>query len=229
VNQEPKLRNQDHKDAIDPHRLSHVYWLGGSPCSGKSSLSEILAAQFNLAVYHVDEAYNRHAEKFEPSRHPAMCSWLGMGWEARWMRPVEALVEEVIACYSEHFSLVLADLLSADLLDLEADRPVLVEGTALLPDLVHPWLIDGRRAVWAVPAPEFQRLHYSQRAFIRGILAECSDPETAFDNWMRRDIQFGRWVLRRTRNLGLPSLVVDGRQDLAANAARLGEIFGLQA
>jgi hypothetical protein len=147
-----------------------------------------------------------------------------MSWEARWMRPVAALLAEVIACYSEHFSLVLEDLLA-----MGAGRPVLVEGSALLPDLVQPWLGEARQAAWVVPAPEFQRLHYSQRAFIRGILAECSDPETAFGHWMARDIRFGRWVLARTHSLGLPSLVVDGRHDLASNAARLVEIFGLQA
>ena len=139
----------------DPQRLRNIYWLGGSPCSGKSSMSDILAAQFNLVVYHVDEAFDRHVGRFDPSRYPAMCSWLGMDWEARWMRPEEVLLEEVIACYSEHFSLVLADLLSADLLSvdllsadlqaMEINQPMLVEGSALVPDLVHPWLTDADR------------------------------------------------------------------------------------
>jgi hypothetical protein len=223
VNLEPNLQDPRREEAVVPQRLSHVYWLGGSPCSGKSSISEILAAQFDLAVYHVDEAFERHTEQFDPNKHPAMCNWLSMDWEARWMRPIEALLAEAIDAYSEHFSLVLADLLAT------GDRPVLVEGTALLPDLVRPWLTAVQRAAWVVPAPAFQREHYSRRSFIRAILAECSEPETAFDHWMGRDIQFGRWVLARTNTLGLPSLVVDGSRDLASNAVRLAKIFALGA
>jgi len=45
------------------NRLSNVFWLGGSPCSGKSSISEILPQRFNLDVYHVDEAFAAHRAK----------------------------------------------------------------------------------------------------------------------------------------------------------------------
>lgn len=37
-------------------KLKNVFWLGGSPCAGKSSISEILANRFDLEVYQVDKA-----------------------------------------------------------------------------------------------------------------------------------------------------------------------------
>ena len=38
--------------------LPHVYWVGGPGCSGKSSVARLLAARFDLRVYHVDDESN---------------------------------------------------------------------------------------------------------------------------------------------------------------------------
>jgi broad-specificity NMP kinase len=41
-------------------KANSVFWLGGSPCAGKSSISERLASDFGLDIYHVDEAFEIH-------------------------------------------------------------------------------------------------------------------------------------------------------------------------
>ena len=33
----------------------HVYWIGGSGCAGKSTVTEILAERYGLATYHQDD------------------------------------------------------------------------------------------------------------------------------------------------------------------------------
>ncbi|MFN8444306.1 MAG: hypothetical protein U0175_26220 [Caldilineaceae bacterium] len=43
------------------------YWIGGSPCAGKSSVTNLLAAQFGLTTYHVDDHFNRHAQHLDPN------------------------------------------------------------------------------------------------------------------------------------------------------------------
>jgi len=91
-------------------RLKSVYWLGGSPCSGKTSISEILAGRFDLDVYHVDEVFETHRQGLNPARQPNLSKWLASSWNERWMQPIDRLVEEVIACYREHFALIVDDL-----------------------------------------------------------------------------------------------------------------------
>src|SRR5215216_5249591 len=92
--------------------LGHAFWLGGSPCAGKSTISEILAGRFGLEVYHVDEAFEVHAQSLDPVLHPALTRWRASSWDRRWMQPVDRLLQEVIACYREHYTLILEDLLS---------------------------------------------------------------------------------------------------------------------
>lgn len=207
------------------HNLEHVFWLGGSPCAGKSSISEILAGRFGLHVYRVDEAFERHAERFDPLLHPALTKWCASSWNGRWMQPLESLVQDVIACYREHFTLVLEDILS-----LPGHRkPILVEGTALLPRQVNAVLSDRNRAIWVVPSADFQREHYSQREWVRGVLEQCDNGEAAFHNWMERDAGFARWVAAEAGELGLELLRVDGKHTLEENAATVAAHFRLSA
>ena len=202
--------------------LEGVLWLGGSPCSGKSSISEIIASRFSLDVYRVDEAFESHAQRFDPLRHPALTKWSKSSWNQRWMQPVESLVQEVIACYREHFTLVLEDILS-----LPNRKSLLVEGTALLPAQVASVLSRQRRAIWLIPSADFQRAHYSRRDWVPGILAQCSKPEEAFHNWMERDMRFARWIEAEASATHLSLLRVDGNRTIEQNAEAVARHFQL--
>lgn len=204
--------------------LAHVFWLGGSPCAGKSTISGILAGRFGLDVYHLDETFEVRAQSLDPALHPALTRWRDSTWEQRWMQPVERLVREAVACYGEDFNLILTDLRS-----MPERRPLLVEGTALLPRPVSGVLAERRRAIWVVPTADFQRQHYSEREWVGGVVAQCDNPAAAFDNWMARDAEFARWVAAEVNALGLELLRVDGTRTAEENAAAVASHFELTA
>jgi len=195
------------------HKLENVFWLGGSPCAGKSSISEVIASRYDFDFYHVDEAFVAHAQHFDPIRHPALTKWSRSSWNQRWMQPVDQLVQEAIACYQELFTLVLEDILS-----LPKHKPLMVEGTALLPRALAGVLSRSSRAIWLIPTADFQRTHYSKRDWARDITAQCSNPARAFDNWMERDIRFAQWLEAETLALDLSMLRVDGNRTMNQNA-----------
>jgi hypothetical protein len=201
-----------------------VFWLGGSPCAGKTSVSDFLAARFDLDVYRVDEAFEVHAQSFDPELHPTLTKWRASSWDQRWMQPLETLVQDVVACYREHFALILADILS-----LPRDRPLLVEGTALLPRQVAGVLADRSRAIWLVPTAGFQTAHYARREWVPGVLEQCEDGEAAFRNWMGRDAEFARRLAAEVDALGLELLRIDGEQTLEETAGAVASHFQLSA
>ena len=194
------------------HQLEDVFWLGGSPCSGKSSISEIIASRFGLDVYHVDEAFDLHAQNFDSIRQPTLTKWLASSWDQRWMQPVDTLVREAIGCYQEHFTMILEDVLSLP------ERPLLVEGTALLPREVASLLSHRSHAIWVIPTTDFQRAHYAKRDWVQGVVTQCKNPEAALDNWMERDIRFAKWIEAEASALHLPLLEVDGNRTIEENA-----------
>ena len=205
--------------------LSTVLWLGGSPCSGKSSVTGHLAARGGVRIYHVDEAFGDYVRRITPDRHPITTKWTTTPWNDLWMQPADVLLAEAISCYSEQFELILEDLVA-----LPDGDPVLAEGTALLPALVAPLSERSGQALWMVPTEMFQRVMYPRRgAWVQDILAACADPEAALKAWMDRDVAFSRWVAAEASALGLPVAWVDGSQDIPAMTHLVADRLGLDA
>ena len=204
--------------------LRHILWMGGSPCSGKSSIAEMLADQYGLADYRCDDAFFEHAKRVDSRKHPTFHALTRMTWDEIWMRPVDVQVAEEIACYREEFEMIVADLLA-----YPKPQLVIAEGAALLPDCVSSLLLDRRRAVWIVPTEAFQRAHYTfeQRPWMRGILEQCEDPPQALKSWMDRDVGFARQVAGRVKELELGLIEVDGSRTIAENAEIVARYFKL--
>jgi 2-phosphoglycerate kinase len=205
-----------------PHNLAHIFWMGGSPCSGKSSIAELLSRRHELQYYQCDGAFAEHGRRVSALGQPTFHKLLSMTWDEIWTRPVDIQLSEEIAIYREEFDMILDDLLA-----LPKSPPILAEGTALLPDCVNDVLVNHNQAMWIVPSESFQREHYPDRGgWVQDILRQCADPDLAFRNWMDRDVAFARWVSRRTTELGLEMIEVDGKRTIADNAQAVARHFG---
>jgi hypothetical protein len=205
-----------HVDIPSGGQLEHVLWIGGTPCSGKTSIAKLLGEAFSLQVYHCDQAFEIHKLRMSTTG-----KLLTMSWNELWMRPIDTLVADVFAIYHEEFQLIMDDLRALPLWP-----PILAEGMALLPDLVAPLLPSPSRAVWLIPTPDFQRERYAVRgAWVQDILRQCADPEQAFRNWMDRDVASARIVADEVVGRGLSMIEVDGRQPIASVAAAIEEQF----
>lgn len=203
--------------------LSHILWMGGSPCSGKSSIAQVLAGNYNLHTYHCDKAFAEHRQQVTASQQPTLHKWTYTAWDELWMQPHEILVAEAIACYQEHFKLVVKDLLA-----LPHSEPILVEGSCLLPGSVSEVLSSKDRAIWVIPTEAFQKAHYRDRgAWVETLLSECTRPDQAFQNWMDRDATFARWVAQTANELGLRLIQVDGRRTVAETARLIASLLHL--
>jgi hypothetical protein len=207
---------------VAPRDLAHVFWIGGSPCSGKTSIAEALAEAYTLQLYHADQAYFRHANVVTPERLPIFHKLVHLSADELWMRSVEEQVAEEVMLYQEEFPLILDDLLA-----LPATRPILAEGAALLPESVVPFLRAAHHAIWIVPTPTFQVTHYAQRTWAQEVVAPCADPRQAFENWMQRDIRFAEHVKHSARRVNMRTLVVDGGCSLGETTAIVERHFQL--
>ena len=92
---------EKHCDRIN---LDQVYWIGSSPCSGKSSISRLLADRYGLDLYEVDASLPRLLPRLDLQRHLTLLRWTSTAWDELWMQPPQALLEQVIAAYNENIS-----------------------------------------------------------------------------------------------------------------------------
>ncbi len=202
--------------------LSHVYWLGGASCAGKSTIALALADRFGMRLYDCDVAYEIHETIVSPEEFPTLHRLSRLSWNDLWMRPVDQQIREELALYHEEWRLILDDLGN-----LPPDRPILAEGNALLPELFDGSGISSSRTIWVAPTPGFQSEHYIRREWVPGILAECADPDQAWRNWMDRDAGFAAHVTEQARARHRSVITVDGSEPVEQVVDRAIAHFGL--
>ena len=187
-------------------QLHHVFWIGGGSGAGKSTVARRIAAQHGLGVYSTDDAMADHASRSTKEDCPLLHAFMAMNMDERWVtRSPETMLETFHWFGGEGF-----DLIVEDLLQLNGDQGVIVEGFRLLPALVAPLLSVPNHAIWLLPTPEFRRHAIEERGgSAAGFLGKTSDPERGLRNLLERDRMFTNRLREETRRLRLPTLDVD--------------------
>ena len=89
------------------------------------------------------------------------------------------------------------------------DRPVIVEGFGLLPELVHPVLSSPNQAIWFVPTETF-KWDSMVRRNKPSFAPQVSDPQKARMNLFDRDKLLAAYYRQQVPAYGYQLLEVDG-------------------
>lgn len=206
-----------------PTIFSRAYILGGSPCSGKSTIAEMLSAQHGFHYYKVDDHESEHMHRAQPDHQQAIVRYSKMKWNEIWSQAPEKLLADEMTYYHERFPFILDDLSQ-----INSVKPIILEGAAFLPELIDQFPVTRKQIVFMIPTIEFQLQHYSQRPWIQSILNECHNPKQAFENWMGRDNLFGEEIKRQASALGYQVIRIDGSIDIKTQFKAIQIQFGLK-
>lgn len=198
-----------------------MLWIGGSTCSGKSTVADRIAGRRGLSVYHVDQHEESHAERASALGLPVYERWLAMTLTERWaLSSVDELVADTLTMSEERLPMIIEDVANAD-------GRVIVEGFQIYPWLVEPLLESPRAGVWLVCTSEFRRATHFARPHAWTMPSQTDDPERAQANRLERDDRVGDEILRGATRLGLKAIQVDGPRDLDEIAAEVEAHLGL--
>jgi len=161
----------------DRDRLARVFWLGGMSGVGKTTAARALARRHDLRLYSFDAHNFAHAPHLPKETRTLDEIWVDMSPEelADWFEDRSR----------ERFPLVLADLLA-----LEDDAPVIVDGPQLLPELVAPLAASSQHVLYVVASRSMQEPLVRARG--SGVSSQVRDPERARLNRLGRDEELVR-------------------------------------
>ncbi|MDU6293791.1 MAG: AAA family ATPase [Streptococcus mitis] len=183
-----------------------LYMIGGSPCSGKSTIASLLARQYQLRHIKLDDLVDEMMTQASADSQPICLLRQDRSPEQIWMRNPEEMADEEWHFYEEIFPYVKSYLIK------NQNIPLLVEGAGLLPHLVKELECPASSYLCLTPTTDFQKKHYRQREWVPYVLEGTTNPDKAFENWMQRDILFAQMVRKEAMELGYSSLLTDGSQ-----------------
>src|SRR5437867_4597736 len=115
-------------DTVDDirDRLSHVVWIGGGPCAGKSRVARLIGGTRGFWVYDLDRHYDSEPE-FRSG--PAVRWWEEHTVQERWVDvSEEELLRRSTDIWGERFPLAIGALVST-----ASSKPIIAEGPGALP------------------------------------------------------------------------------------------------
>lgn len=202
------------------HSLSHVLWIGGGPCVGKTTLARLLAGKYDLKIYNLDW-HDVREHRSRPGGAPE--GWDDLSMDNRWLRPTpQAMAEREIASWTARFPLVVEDLLA-----LPRSRTIIAEGPSAFPWNVAEVIVSPRQAIFLLPTRGFSAAVLSRRNRdgAKDSAAQTSDSERARYNRLERDALMAARIRAACDDLGLRYERIDGSRDIDDSLALVEEHF----
>jgi hypothetical protein len=185
--------------------LRHVLWIGGPPGAGKTAVATRLARRHGLRWYGADTRTWRHRDRALAAGSTAARRWEAMTPEERWEQSTPTAMFD-LSLHVERGPMVLDDLRALP------DSPLVVaEGSAIPAHAVSNGIADRARAVWLLPARDFQEALLAARGTPPGPMA--------LYRLLRDRIE------QEASQHGAPTLLVDGSLSLEATLATVEERF----
>ena len=196
-----------------------VLFIGGSPCSGKSTVAERISSEYGAYYFKVDDFLDELIGIAAEKGYPACKKSVTMTPDEVWMREPLIQCEDEFLIYNEISELVFEYLERVD-----ADF-IVTEGAAYTPGIMEKY--GKKEYITIIPTPDFQVSHYKERPWVPFVLEGCSDKQQAFDNWMKRDILFAEQVKVESEKNAVPCIVNDGLKTQDEMFSIVKELFEL--
>ena len=192
--------------------MNNVYFMGGSPCCGKSTIAEHINKKYGFQYYKPDNFLSKYIQKGKDDGDEWLKYIATMPMDKIWLKDPKLLNKEELLTYERLFPYFISDLNN-----FSKDIPIITEGTAFLPSLMDRLQVDKTHYICIVPTKEFQMDHYKKRPWINDYLSTYSNKEKAFNNWMERDSLFALAILNQAKDIGYETLIVDGQKNVDEN------------
>lgn len=209
-------------DNILKHNLKNVYFLAGTACGGKTTLSKIIAEKYGFYLYDEGIFYNEHKKIASEIHQPRMTEKFP-DWEFYFNRPPVEYSEWLSGSSAEELEMILIDLIK-----LSENQKVIVEFHEK-PETVKLFT-DYNRIAFLVAEPELVIKDYYDRDGHREIydcIMGLSNSAKTLENVNNMLIYGTNEMLERVYNSGLFYIKRDGNSTVENTLASLEKHFGL--
>lgn len=197
-----------------------IFFIGGSPCSGKSTVAERISKEYGAYYFKVDDFLDEFIGIAADKGYATCKKSVAMTPDEIWMREPLIQCEEEFRIYDE-----ISEFVFEYLETIDADF-IVTEGAAYTPKVMEKY--SPKEYISIIPTKDFQISHYREREWVTYVLEGCSDKQQAFDNWMERDILFAKQVKAECEENGVSCIVNDGARTKEELFKTVKKLFSLK-
>ena len=205
----------------EPSASVPVILIGGPPLSGKTTAARAMGLRLGRQIVSTDHLGEAARALTDPATHADLhaCNLTGHQDYYTAFSP-EALLEQALGAHRALWPAVRAVINR----HLNWAEPIIIEGWALLPDLLASMASPKLRCVWIeVPEPTLRSRLEADASFARG----ASDPALLITRFVERSLRMQDWLRERVSLCGLPLIELSGREPPDQVASLCMEAMGI--
>ena len=108
-------------DNVLKYHLSHVYWVFGTGCAGKTSTTKYLSEKYDMMLYDSNNKYQEYKKISDLENQPAMNQEFA-DWKEYFNRSPEEYSKWLNDSINEQFDMIVVELLT-----MPKDKPIIVD------------------------------------------------------------------------------------------------------
>ena len=201
-----------------------LYWIVGGAGSGKTTICQALASQYNIPVYDMDaHIYGAYYGRFSPTKHPVNTAWAtapnGLGWllDMSW----DEFNNFNQAAFPEY-----ADLLAEDLASNDPDATLLIDGGICNPTLVTQLIPPTQIICLTNPSQTSAEIWETneERLAMKEFVYQLPNPAAAWQKFLEFDAKITQTILQECQTSNIPILTrkpTDTVTDIVQQIARI--------
>ncbi|MEZ4619861.1 MAG: hypothetical protein R2867_30765 [Caldilineaceae bacterium] len=207
--------------AMARNKLTHVFWIGGPGCSGKSSVADQLSRTLDLQVYHVDD--QMPYQKPEPDLKPV--KWRDYDFGGKKGKPLFDLPPADVAQYViDNWQTHIFVQTINHLLTWPTTPNIVVEGVFLPETLLK--IASKERLAFMVSSRTFRKAYFGHR---RAWYAAYEDKPVVYQTILNAlEVMDQAWVEQATQ-FELPIFQITSLQTIDDVAIQTASLFQSQA
>lgn len=200
--------------AYNTPNLSHVYWIGGCPSGGKTTVARALLEKKEFLYYNIDEHANNFFERAIVEKHKNFLTIMQTGFDELLMLPDDIWLKTTILSMKECFQMIIADLYK-----IPNNRPIIIEGADLLPMLLAE-ACEQNRVVFINPSYDYLCEYLPKQTWVKNILSQLHDDNYKLlfiKNLIHKYNIFRLYLLEGAEKLNLKVVITNNSESIEEN------------
>lgn len=209
-------------------KRKNIYWIIGGSCSGKSTISQVIAEKSNVSRYDMDaHIYGSYTSRYSIEQHPANKTWLSASNPLAWQLALSLEDFDAFnrAANVEHF-----DLFSDDVEANNSEQTLLVDGGITHPSLLLK--IVPRGNIFCIDSSRAERVNEWEnseaRAPMKQWVFDLPSPQTKWKKFLACDEAINQTIVTECQANNIELFMRDEHISVEVLAQKVADYFEIE-